>query len=40
MMECTLVPHDWKEFVFHKGISWSSQSIHFVEWNNSGRTRE
>ena len=26
-MEFTLVPHKWKEYIYHKGISWNSQSI-------------
>ena len=27
MMEYTRIPHNWKEYIFHKGISWNSQSI-------------
>ena len=27
MMEYTIIPHNWKEYIFHKGISWNSQSI-------------
>ena len=27
MMEYTLIPYNWKEFVFHRRSSWSSQSI-------------
>ena len=27
IMEYTLVPHNWKECVFHSGCSWNSQSI-------------
>ena len=27
MMEYTLIPHNWKEYIIHMGISWNSQSI-------------
>ena len=26
-MEYTLLPHNWKEYIFHRGLSWNSQSI-------------
>ena len=27
MMECTLIPYNWKGYVSHKGSSWNSHSI-------------
>ena len=27
MMEYTFIPHNLKEYIFHRGISWNSQSI-------------
>ena len=27
MMEDTLVPYNWKEYIFHRIISWNSQSV-------------
>ena len=27
LMEYTLIPRNWKEYIFHRGISWNSQSI-------------
>ena len=27
MTEYTLIPYNWKEYIFHKGISWNSQSM-------------
>ena len=38
MMEYTLFPHNWKEYIFHREIV--ELSIHFGEWNNSWRKRE
>ena len=26
MMEYTFIPHNWKEYIFHGGSSWNSQS--------------
>ena len=26
-MEYTFIPHNWKEYIFHRGISWNFQSI-------------
>ena len=27
LMNYTLIPYKWKEYIFHKGISWNFQSI-------------
>ena len=37
LMIYTLIPHKWKECIFHRGIS---SSFHSGEWNNSGWKRE
>ena len=39
LMEYTLIPHNYKKYIFHRGISWNSQSFCW-EWNNSRRKRE
>ena len=37
MMEYTLIPQNWKEYIFHSGISWNSESI--LGSGNSGRKK-
>ena len=27
LMNYTFIPHKWKEYIFHRGISWNFQSI-------------
>ena len=27
LKEYTSIPHDWKEYIFHRGSSWDAQSI-------------
>ena len=38
LMNCTFIPYKWKEYIFHS--NFVEFSIHFGEWNNSGRKRE